>query len=88
LFQILSEFEVSWCARRGGASVSDEDNQEIRQRIGELILAHRDLDDAITHMATIPQADELQLRRMKKRKLLLKDVIGRLQSGLIPDLDA
>ena len=68
--------------------MSDEDNQEIRQRIGELILAHRDLDDAITHMATIPHGDELQIRRMKKRKLLLKDAIGRLQSGLIPDLDA
>ncbi len=68
--------------------MSDEDNQEIRQRIGELILAHRDLDDAITHMAKISHADELQLRRMKKRKLLLKDAIGRLQSALIPDLDA
>ena len=68
--------------------MSDEDNQEIRQRIGELILAHRDLDDAITHMASIPHADELRLRRMKKRKLALKDTIGRLQSGLIPNLDA
>ena len=68
--------------------MSNEDNQEIRQRIGELILAHRDLDDAIMHMARIPHADELQIRRMKKRKLLLKDAIGRLQSGLIPDLDA
>ena len=66
----------------------DQDNQEIRQRIGELTLAHRDLDVAIAHLATIASVDELQLKRMKRRKLLLKDTIGRLQSSLIPDLDA
>ncbi len=68
--------------------MTDEDNQEIRQRIGELTLAHRDLDDAIAHMSTLASVDELQLKRMKRRKLLLKDTIGRLQSSLIPDLDA
>ena len=68
--------------------MSDEDNQEIRQRIGELILAHRDLDDAIALMAKVPYADELQLKRMKRRKLRLKESIVRLQSSLIPDLDA
>lgn len=66
----------------------DQDNQEIRQRIGELTLAHRDLDDAIAHMATLAFVDELQLKRMKRRKLLIKDAIGRLQSSLIPDLNA
>lgn len=71
-----------------GASVSSEDNQEIRQRIDELILAHRELDDAIALTAGVPHGDELQLKRMKRRKLLLKDSIGRLQSSLIPDLDA
>lgn len=68
--------------------MTDEDNQEIRQRIAELTLAHRDLDDAIAHMSTLAFVDELQLKRMKRRKLLLKDTIGRLQSSLIPDLDA
>ena len=68
--------------------MSNEDNQEIRQRIGELILAHRDLDDEITHLAGIAYIDELQFKRMKRRKLLLKDTIGRLRSSLIPDLDA
>ena len=68
--------------------MTDEDNQEIRQRIGELTLTHRDLDDAIAHMSTLAFVDELQLKRMKRRKLLLKDTIGRLQSSLIPDLDA
>ena len=68
--------------------MSNEDNHEIRQRIGELVNAHRDLDDAIAQLTAVPCADELQIKRMKRRKLQLKDAIGRLQSSLIPDLDA
>ena len=68
--------------------MSNEDNQEIRQRIGELAHAHRDLDHAIAQLVALPCADELQIKRMKRRKLRLKDTIGRLQSSLIPDLDA
>ena len=68
--------------------MSNEDNQEIRQRIDELAHAHRELDDAIAQLAADPCADELQIKRMKRRKLQLKDTIGRLQSSLIPDLDA
>jgi hypothetical protein len=68
--------------------VSDEDTQEIRQRIGELVLAHRELDSTIALIAGVPYADELQLKRMKRRKLLLKDTISYLQSSLIRDLDA
>jgi hypothetical protein len=68
--------------------VSDEDTQEIRQRIGGLTLAHRNLDDAIAYMAGVPSVDELQLKRMKRRKLILKDTIAHLQSSLIRDLDA
>jgi hypothetical protein len=53
-----------------------------------LRLEHRDLDDAIHRMAEDPAADQLRLRRMKKRKLLLKDTIAKLESSMIPDLDA
>jgi len=49
---------------------------------------HRDLDAAIHQLAAGLSRDELQLTRMKKRKLLLKDSIARLESKLIPDLDA
>lgn len=68
--------------------MSDEDTQEIRQRIGELMHAHRELDSAIAQIAGSPYADELQRKRMKRRKLLLKDTINYLQSSLIRDLDA
>ena len=58
------------------------------RRLAELKIEHRDLDDAIARLAEMPVSDELQLKRLKKRKLLLKDTISRLQSRLIPDLDA
>jgi hypothetical protein len=57
-------------------------------RLAELRVAHRDLDDVIERLLEGPYVDQLQVRRMKKRKLLMKDVITRLESALIPDLDA
>jgi len=54
----------------------------------DLRIEHRDLDHAITRMNATAGTDELQLRRLKKRKLKLKDMITKLESQLIPDLDA
>lgn len=51
-------------------------------------IEHRDLDHAIARLVSDARADELQLRRLKKRKLRLKDTIAKLESKLIPDLDA
>jgi hypothetical protein len=59
-----------------------------RTRLAELRIEHRDLDDVIARLMEGPYVDQLQVRRLKKRKLLLKDVIARLESELIPDLDA
>jgi hypothetical protein len=67
----------------------DEDTLEAyRRRLGELHTEHRDLDDVIARLAQDKFVDQLQLRRLKKRKLWLKDMIARLESKLIPDLDA
>ncbi|HKK06801.1 MAG: DUF465 domain-containing protein [Gammaproteobacteria bacterium] len=60
----------------------------LRQRLEALRLEHRDLDDAIGNLQRNTYADQIQLTRMKKRKLLLKDMIGRIESQLIPDLKA
>ena len=68
--------------------MADDPTQDLRQRIEELKVEHRDLDGAIARLAEDLAADQLQLRRLKKRKLLLKDVIARLESRLIPDLNA
>lgn len=59
-----------------------------RARLVELRIEHRDLDDVIQRLGVDPTADEIQLKRLKKRKLLLKDMIARLESEQIPDLDA
>jgi hypothetical protein len=64
------------------------DTSEITQLLSELVEEHRDLDLAINRMSQDTWQDQLQLRRMKKRKLKLKDWIARLESKLIPDLDA
>jgi hypothetical protein len=64
------------------------DPAELMHQLTQLRVEHRDLDAAIDHLATDIQADELALKRLKKRKLLIKDAIARLESKLIPDLDA
>ncbi len=61
---------------------------ETTQLLNELREEHRDLDLAINRMAMDTRQDQLLLRRLKKRKLRLKDWIARLESKLIPDLDA
>ncbi len=73
--------------------MSDEDkvNTELVQRLQklrDLRIQHRDLDEVIGRLAMDLHVDELQLRRLKKRKLLLKDQITRLESELIPDMNA
>ena len=65
-----------------------EDPAAIARKLTELKLEHRDLDAAIARLPSGPGCDELQLTRMKKRKLKLKDMIAYLENKLIPDLDA
>jgi hypothetical protein len=64
------------------------DPEEIKRRIVELQVEHRDLDDAIARLADQPGVDELTLRRLKKRKLQIKDSIVQLQMQLVPDIPA
>jgi hypothetical protein len=59
-----------------------------RSRLKALRVEHRDLDVAITELDSNPNADQLRIRRLKKQKLRLKDQIARLESELIPDLNA
>ena len=64
------------------------DPSEIARRLIELKVEHRDLDAVIEQLSSDAKTDELQLRRLKKRKLRIKDMIAFLESKLIPDLDA
>ncbi len=62
--------------------------QAVRQKLVELRLEHRDLNEVIDRLGEQNYADQLYLRRLKKRRLALKDMITRLESILIPNLDA
>ncbi len=57
-------------------------------RLRSLRIEHRDLDDVIARLSMDFNADEVQIKRLKRRKLMLKDQITRLESQLIPDLNA
>ena len=58
------------------------------ERLRSLRIEHRDLDDVISRLSMDFNVDEVQMKRLKKRKLMLKDQIARLESQLIPDLNA
>ena len=57
----------------------------MHRRVAELRVEHRDLDAAIARLQADIEADELAVKRLKKRKLQLRDLIARLESALIPD---
>ena len=67
--------------------IDTESFKELDQ-LRELRVSHRDLDYLIDRLQDDPMVDQLRIRRLKKRKLLLKDMIMNLESELIPDLDA
>ncbi len=64
------------------------DKEELRRRLRALQSEHRDLDDVIARIAEQAPFDQLQIQRLKKRKLVLKDEIARLEDLLLPDIIA
>ena len=67
---------------------TEEEKAQIRSRLHVLEIEHHDLDDVINKLAADPLQDRLQLQRLKKRKLVLKDQIQKLRARLIPDIIA
>lgn len=72
------------------SEVNNVDTETFRNavRLKELRVEHRDLDEVINRLSQDTKVDQLQLKRLKKRKLHLKDLITKLESELIPDLNA
>jgi hypothetical protein len=68
--------------------LTEEETVAIRDRIAVLRIEHRDLDEVITRLSEDPVQDELQLKRLKRRKLMLKDHIAVLERQLVPDARA
>jgi hypothetical protein len=64
------------------------DIDDIKRRLIELQIEHRDLDEAIDRLAQQAGVDELKLRRLKKRKLQIKDLVAQLEMLLVPDIPA
>ena len=64
------------------------DIELLRRKLEELRLEHRDLDDVIARLAETAPMSQVQLQRLKKRKLMLKDQITLLESKLLPDIIA
>ncbi len=65
-----------------------EDIKDVKKQLAELRTQHRDLDDEINHLVESTPFDQLEVQRLKKRKLALKDQIMKLESNLLPDIIA
>jgi len=68
--------------------MTKESEDELLQRLEALRKEHRELDTTIGELSHAVYTDQLKMRRLKKRKLWLKDLIARMESDLIPDIDA
>jgi len=66
----------------------EDGNELIRRKLVELQTEHRDLDDVIARIVDAAPWDQLQIQRLKKRKLALKDQIARIANMLVPDIIA
>ena len=66
----------------------DETERALREQLGRLQQEHRDLDAAIAALASAPGADVIQVQRLKKRKLVLRDKIRQIEDQLTPDIIA
>jgi len=65
-----------------------EEEEELREKLVELKSEHQDLNDVIDRLSRAQPIDFLQIQRLKKRKLALKDSIQRIESNLLPDIIA
>lgn len=65
-----------------------DEEEELREKLAELKTEHQDLDDVIDRLSCTQPVDFLQIQRLKKRKLALKDAIQKLESDLLPDIIA
>lgn len=86
---IRAPHAVSLHSRRKSRPESmSEDRAALARQLLELRLEHRDLDDVIARLVGMPDAEELQIRRFKKRKLRIRDLMNRIEDALIPDQPA
>ena len=66
--------------------IRDRDKSQLLEKLHDLQVEHRDLDEVVLRLSKDISVDQLQLVRLKKRKLVLKDAIAQLESKIIPDI--
>lgn len=66
--------------------MTEQEQEELREKLEQLRLEHRDLDDVIHRMHMTGGMEQMQLQRLKKRKLRLKELIVKIEDELIPDI--
>ena len=69
-------------------AITPEEESELREQLARLLQEHRDLDSAIEELQVTPGSDVLQVQRLKKRKLYLRDRISHIEDQLTPDIIA
>jgi hypothetical protein len=69
-------------------AMTDEEERALREQLARLLQEHRDLDAAIEALVISPGSDLIQVQRLKKRKLVLRDKIRRIEDQLTPDIIA
>ena len=75
-------------AKRPAVAMTKEEERELREQLARLQQEHRDLDAAIAALASSPASDLIQVQRLKKRKLVLRDKIRLIEDQLTPDIIA
>ena len=75
-------------AHKPAVAMTNEEERALREQLTRLQQEHRDLDAAITALVTSPGSDLIQIQRLKKRKLILRDKIRRIEDQLTPDIIA
>jgi hypothetical protein len=73
---------------KSAVAMTDEEERALREQLARLLQEHRDLDAAIEALVTSPGSDLIQVQRLKKRKLILRDKIRMIEDQLTPDIIA
>jgi hypothetical protein len=75
-------------ASKSAVAMTNEEERALREQLARLLQEHRDLDAAIEALVISPGSDLIQVQRLKKRKLILRDKIRRIEDQLTPDIIA
>jgi hypothetical protein len=81
-------FAETAASAKPAVAMTNEEERALREQLARLLQEHRDLDAAITALVTSPGSDLIQIQRLKKRKLILRDKIRRIEDQLTPDIIA